>query len=160
MTTLAFPRTHKNIDVRSREYLTEAEVDRLMKAARTLGRHGHRNEAMILLAHRHALRVLELVSLRWDQVRLQEAQIHVYRLKRGYDSVHPLTGKELRMLRQLQRQQFPLMIYESSVTMIADSSLSVSTIRVRFLKRLSRPDGLNVVLKVDRSLEVGIAFPP
>jgi hypothetical protein len=59
-----------------------------------------------------------------------------------------------------QEQQFPLMIYESSVTMIADSSLSVSTIRVRFLKRLSRPDGLNVVLKVDRSLEVGIAFPP
>jgi integrase len=59
---------------------------------------------MILLAYRHALRVSELVNLRWDQVRLQEAQIHVYRLKRGYDSVHPLTGKELRMLRQLQRE--------------------------------------------------------
>jgi hypothetical protein len=29
-------------------------------------------------------------------------------------------------------QQFPLMIYESYVTMAADSSLSVSTIRVRF----------------------------
>jgi hypothetical protein len=25
MTTLAFPRTHKNIDVRSREHLTEAK---------------------------------------------------------------------------------------------------------------------------------------
>jgi hypothetical protein len=46
-------------------------------------------------------------------------------------------------------QQFPLMIYESYVTMVADSSLSVSTIHVRFLKRLSRPEGPNVVLKVD-----------
>ena len=34
-------------------------------------------------------------------------------------------------------QQFPLMACESSVTMAADSTLSVSTIRFRLLKRLS-----------------------
>jgi hypothetical protein len=37
-------------------------------------------------------------------------------------------------------QQFPLMIYASYVTMAADSALSVSTIRVRFLKRRARPE--------------------
>jgi hypothetical protein len=34
---LAFPKRHKHADVRSREYLTEAEVERLRKAARSVG---------------------------------------------------------------------------------------------------------------------------
>ncbi|MGH8059869.1 MAG: hypothetical protein ACREOH_21965, partial [Candidatus Entotheonellia bacterium] len=37
-------------------------------------------------------------------------------------------------------QQFPLMTCESYVTMSADSSLSVSAIRFRLLRRLSRSD--------------------
>jgi len=36
-------RKPKNADVRSREYLTPDEVDSLMKAARGVGRHGHRD---------------------------------------------------------------------------------------------------------------------
>lgn len=36
------PRKPKNVDVRSREYLTETEVERLMAAALG-GRHGHRD---------------------------------------------------------------------------------------------------------------------
>ena len=35
MPTLAFPKRHKHADVRSREYLTAAEVPRLRKAARS-----------------------------------------------------------------------------------------------------------------------------
>ena len=62
------PRKPRNKDVRSREYLTEREVDQLMDAARKTGRHGHRDTTLILLAYRHALRVSEVISLRWDQV--------------------------------------------------------------------------------------------
>jgi type 1 fimbriae regulatory protein FimE len=104
MATLSFPRKHKNIDVRSREYLTEQEVEKLRKAARTIGRHGHRNDTMILVAYRHGLRVSELVNLRWAQVDLSQGLLHVRRLKRGIDSVHPITGAEIRMLRQLHRE--------------------------------------------------------
>ena len=42
---------------RSREHLTPAEIDRLIAAAQRLGRHGHRDATMILLAYRHGLRV-------------------------------------------------------------------------------------------------------
>ena len=104
MVKLAFPRRHKNSDVRSREYLTEAEVERLRKAARTIGHHGHRNDTMILIAYRHGFRVSELVNLRWEQVDLPQGLLHVSRMKRGVPSTHPLTGLEIRMLRQLHRQ--------------------------------------------------------
>ncbi len=57
------PKRPRNGEIRSREYLTEAEVERLIKAA-SGNRHGHRDATMILLAYRHGLRVSELVELR------------------------------------------------------------------------------------------------
>lgn len=63
------PRRVSNASVRSREYLTPAEVDSMIDAARSTGRYGHRDATLILLAYRHALRVSELVSLRRDQGR-------------------------------------------------------------------------------------------
>ena len=91
---------------RQREYLTEREVERLMKAAGN-NRHEHRDATMILIAFRHGLRASELCSLRWEQVDLVHARLHVHRLKNGMPSVHPLTGIELRALRRLQREQKP-----------------------------------------------------
>jgi site-specific recombinase XerD len=99
------PRRRKNDAIRPREYLTETEVDQLIRAARRRGRRGHRNATMILVAFRHGLRVSELVSLRWDQVDLATAHLHVSRLKRGRDSHHPISGPELRAFRQLKREQ-------------------------------------------------------
>jgi type 1 fimbriae regulatory protein FimE len=58
---------------------------------------------LILIAYRHGLRVSELVSLRWDQVDLEQGLLHVARRKHGIASVHPLRGPELRALRKLQR---------------------------------------------------------
>jgi type 1 fimbriae regulatory protein FimB/type 1 fimbriae regulatory protein FimE len=101
---LAFPKRHKHADVRSREYLTAAEVARLRKAARNVGRHGLRNDTMILLAYRHGLRVSELIALRWNQVDLDQGFLHVRRLKRGLPSTHPLTPAEIRALRRLQHR--------------------------------------------------------
>ena len=95
-----------NADYRSREYLTEREVERLMKVA-VDNRHGHRDATMILLAFRHGLRASELCSLRWEQVDLTHGRLHIQRLKNGMPSVHPLTGTELRALRRLQRERAP-----------------------------------------------------
>ncbi len=97
------PAKPRNRDVRSREYLTESEVESLMNAARNTGRHGHRDATLILLAYRHGLRVSELVALRWDQVELKQGLLHVNRLKNGTGSTHPLRGPEIRALRRLQR---------------------------------------------------------
>ena len=55
------PRRVPNKDRRPREYLTEAEVMALAKAASKRGRYGHRDKTMILLCFRHGLRVGELV---------------------------------------------------------------------------------------------------
>ncbi len=96
------PYRRSNLHRRSREYLTQAEVNSLMSAARKLGRHGVRDAAMIMLAYRHGLRVSELVALRWDQVDLKLGLLHVHRQKNGVPSTHPLRGPEIRTLRQLQ----------------------------------------------------------
>ena len=97
------PKRRRNGDLRTREYLTEAEVERLMKAA-TANRYGHRDATMILVAYRHGLRVSELVELRWDQVEFRTATLHVRRAKQGTPSTHPIIGDELRALRVLKRQ--------------------------------------------------------
>jgi integrase len=97
------PRRRKNAELRTREYLTEAEVERLMKAARD-NRYGLRDATIILMAYRHGLRAAELVDLRWDQVELgRNAVLHVRRVKQGVPSVHPLQGDEIRALRELKR---------------------------------------------------------
>ena len=101
------PRRRANAETRAREYLTDAEVQKLMKAAGN-NRNGPRDATMVLLAYRHGLRPVELVTLRWDAIDFAHGQIHVSRAKNGAPSVHPLSGLELRALRRLKREQEPL----------------------------------------------------
>jgi integrase len=98
------PRRKPNAEYRSREHLTEREVGRLIEAMKG-NRWGHRDATMVLIAFRHGLRASELVDLRWDQIDLEHALLHVRRLKNGSPATHPLTGKELRALRRLEREQ-------------------------------------------------------
>jgi site-specific recombinase XerD len=100
------PRRLPNADLRTREYLTEREVERLMKAAKG-NRWGHRDATMLLVAYRHGLRASELVDLRWEQVEFRTASLHVRRVKQGTPSTHPIVGDELRALRRLKREQEP-----------------------------------------------------
>src|SRR6516165_9228662 len=100
------PQRPPNAELRTREYLTEAEVERLMEVARK-NRWGHRDATMILTAYRHGFRSAELVDLRWDQIEFASAALHVRRVKRGTPCTHPLLGDELRALRRLQREQEP-----------------------------------------------------
>ena len=97
------PRRQSNLDRRSREYLTPAEVEKLLQASSKVGRHGARDRTLILLAYRHGLRVSELVALRWEQIDFKAGLVHVSRLKNGLASTHPIRGVELRALRELRR---------------------------------------------------------
>src|SRR5262245_50298179 len=96
--------TTVNSTVRTREYLTQREVDRLMDAARAGSRYGHRDATMILLAYRHGLRAAELCDLQWTQVDFNAGTLRVNRRKQGSPSTHPLKGDEIRALRRLQRE--------------------------------------------------------
>jgi integrase len=100
------PRRRPNRDLRTREFLTEAEVERLMVATKG-NRWGHRDATMVLTAYRHGLRVSELIDLRWDQVDFATATLHVRRVKQGTPATHPILGDEMRGLRRLQRDQEP-----------------------------------------------------
>lgn len=97
------PPPAKRTSLREREYLRPKEVEAMIGAARSVGRHGVRDAAMILLMFRHGLRTAELVALKWSQVDLSGGYIEIRRVKQGHDSIHPLRSKELRALRQLQR---------------------------------------------------------
>jgi len=101
--TVHMPTRPKNADLRTREYLTDDEVQRLAEAAKA-NRHGHRDATMILVAYRHGLRVSELCALTWDQIDFSHGLIHVRRLKNGIPSVHQLGGEEMRSLRALKRE--------------------------------------------------------
>jgi integrase len=92
-----------NADLRTREYLTPDEVEVLIEGVKG-NRYGHRDATMILITYRHGLRAAELVDLRWSQVDLDNARLHVRRVKNGVPSVHPLKGDELRALRKLKRE--------------------------------------------------------
>src|SRR5216683_5833509 len=100
------PLRRPNDELRTREYLTDAEVARLTEAAKT-NRWGHRDATMILVAYRHGLRASELVDLRWDQIDFGTATLAVRRVKKGTPATHPIRGDELRALRRLQREQEP-----------------------------------------------------
>jgi integrase len=97
------PRRRSNADYRSREHLTEAEIKKLIAAAKH-NRHGHRDTTMVLIAYRHGLRASELVTLRWDQIDFNSGLLHIVRRKRGTPSTHPISGDELRALRRLKRE--------------------------------------------------------
>jgi integrase len=96
-------RRPKNADVRSREYLRPDEVERLIKAAKSIGRHKNRDTLLILMMFRHGLRVNEAVDLKWTDIDWATAHVHVKRLKQGSPSVQPIDGKEMRLLRKVER---------------------------------------------------------
>ena len=49
---------------------------------------------MLLIAFRHGLRASELVDLRREQIDLENAILHVRRVKQGTPATHPLTGRD------------------------------------------------------------------
>jgi type 1 fimbriae regulatory protein FimB/type 1 fimbriae regulatory protein FimE len=91
------PKRSTNAEVRTREYLTHAEVEQLIKVAAG-NRYGHRDATLILVASRHGLRVSELIDLRWDQVDFNRAEMHVRRVKHGSPATHPIPGPRVALV--------------------------------------------------------------
>jgi type 1 fimbriae regulatory protein FimB/type 1 fimbriae regulatory protein FimE len=85
---------------RSREYLTESEINSLIAAA-IHTKHINRNKLIIYMMFYHGLRVSELINLKWEQVCLKNKIIHINRAKNGVPSIHPLKKRELYYLKQL-----------------------------------------------------------
>src|SRR5271167_4404520 len=102
-----------NAELRTREYLTPAEIEKLIKAARD-GRWGQRDATLILVGYRHGLRAKEACELEWSQVEFgRSAALHVRRAKKGKPSVHPIRGDELRALRELRRSVKTPFVFET-----------------------------------------------
>ena len=76
-------RRRPNVDYRSREHLTEAEIEKLIEATKG-NRYGHRDATMVLVAYRHGLRASGLVTLRWDQIDFAGGILHVIRRNRRH----------------------------------------------------------------------------
>lgn len=98
------PKKPKNTDQRTREFLSVKEIDRIRKQARKNTLHGHRNDTLILMMFKHALRVSEAIDLQWEQVDFTQSKLYVNRLKNGRSATYPLQGETLRALRLLQRK--------------------------------------------------------
>ena len=64
------PRRPPNRDLRTREHLTDAEVERLMEVAKD-NRWGQRDATMVLLAYRHGLRAVRACGPAVGSGRLQ-----------------------------------------------------------------------------------------
>lgn len=86
---------------RSRKFLREPEVAKLMNAARAVGRNGHRDATLILMMYRHGLRIGEAISLTWTQVDLKARRLFVRRLKHGKPSIQELNADQTEALQNL-----------------------------------------------------------
>jgi integrase len=106
------PNRRANDALRTRSYLTEDEVTKLLKVAKE-GRHGQRDHLMVLMAFRHGLRVGELCDLQWTDIDFKATTLHVRRLKGSKDSTHFLVGDEIRALRGLYRASSSAFVFTS-----------------------------------------------
>ena len=103
------PRKPKNKDRRSREYLTEKEVNSLLRAAKLHGKNPkvqHRDYTLVLMLYRHGFRVTEATELYWTQIDFESNLVHIIRKKNGKPSIHPLDPQEMAALRKLKKM-FP-----------------------------------------------------
>ena len=86
------PLRRPNAELRTREHLTEREVEKLIEAAKA-NRHGHRDATMILIAYRHGLRASELCRPAVESGAPQQRRPARPQKQNGSPATHPLTGR-------------------------------------------------------------------
>jgi site-specific recombinase XerD len=86
---------------RTREHLTQEEVQKLLVATKKegLSRNPQRDHCLLFLMVRHGLRVSEACQLKLSDIDLERKTIYIHRLKKGKPAVHPIyNGGELKSL--------------------------------------------------------------
>ncbi|CNH07132.1 site-specific tyrosine recombinase XerC [Yersinia thracica] len=80
-----------------RKHLTQDEVAALLQAAKA-GSHPERDYCLITLCFLHGFRASELRQLRLSDIDLTGKRICIYRLKKGFSTIHPLLDEEVKAL--------------------------------------------------------------
>ena len=79
---------------RTREYLTQEELDKLLAASKGCTRNPVRDYCILLLMFRHGLRVSELCAIKLSDVNIETREFHVNRLKGCNSGPHTLYNGE------------------------------------------------------------------
>jgi type 1 fimbriae regulatory protein FimE len=122
-------------------YLTREQVEQLARAAAKSGRYAQRDRTLVRMLFLHGLRSIEATRLQWVrhvQLDGRNPRLRVHRAKNGNPSTHPLTGAEVRALRQLKRD-WP----DSPYVFCSERGGQLTTRAVRYIiARLGQAAGL------------------
>ncbi|WP_455202539.1 tyrosine-type recombinase/integrase [Kaarinaea lacus] len=126
------------IQPETKTQLSARQIDQLVRAAKQNGKHGTRNATLILMAHRHGLRIDELINLKWIHIDLEAGNVLVSRLKNGRKTIHALTKQEVDYLVEMEGR-YP----ESEYVFISErrNPLSTSVIH-KMVKQAGEQAGL------------------
>ncbi|EAB2306355.1 tyrosine-type recombinase/integrase [Salmonella enterica] len=91
-----------------RRFLTQNEISDLL-AATLSGANPERNHCLIMMAYVHGLRATELLTLRLSDLDLTGRSLHVFRMKNGFSTRHPLLVREIKAIRRWLRVRKVLM---------------------------------------------------
>lgn len=93
-----------NAHEKERNYITESELQKVLKAAST-NRYPTRDKLIVLLLFRHGYRVSELIDIRMNYINLEEGRLWVQRNKNSLSTEHPILGDELRLIKAYLRER-------------------------------------------------------
>jgi type 1 fimbriae regulatory protein FimB len=123
--------------------LTIEDINLLIEAADG-SRYVVRNQAMLLLMFRHGLWVSEVCRLSYFDVDLKRKWLHVKRIMRGVDTVHPLLDDEVDILLQWFEERQALKAVTDDL-FITEKGTRLSTQMVwYFIKGYAQKAGLMV----------------
>lgn len=83
------------------KYLTQEELDALLKVAK---KKGDRTHAIVLLSYRHGLRCAELLNLSWLYIDWAKATLFIPRVKGSDSGYHNLANDEIKLLKRLKKR--------------------------------------------------------
>lgn len=97
-------RTAMETRVETRPVLTEAEIKKLVHCAQLNEAHGLRNSLLILILYRYALRVSEVLAIKWTDINPAELTIVIRRQLSDGPTVYRLNAVEASLLLRLKRE--------------------------------------------------------